>query len=95
MNLLDYLTIKKQEFNSKLTIKKAEFKAKKNKLKDKFRAKKERIISTIKENIPETFFLLALLIIGLNSLSINIHFGWYIIAAECLLMSKIMFNFQK
>ena len=80
-------------FKSKLAIKKAKFKVKKYKFKDKFRRRKERIQATLKENIPETFFVIALLIIGLNSLSINVHFGWYVIAVECLLMSKIMFNF--
>ncbi len=81
-----------REFKYKLYLKKEEFKTKVNKFKYKLNYNKEKTIALLKENIPETFFIVGLIIIGLNSLAINTNFGWYVIALESLIMSKIIFN---
>lgn len=64
-------------------------KEKLTKFKENIQMRINKIISSIKKNIVDFYFIVGLIILVVNSCTINIHFGMYLLSAIFILLSYL------
>ena len=89
--MFDKIKAKIKPVKAKFNTLKDEFNAKfshfKHNTKMKFNKNKEKFIRFVNQNLSDILVFIALIIIGINTIDIQVNAGFYVIALECLFVA--------